>query len=54
MIIYKSAEELSKMRTSGRILPGVLDRVLAAVAPGRTAGGLDPVAGEADAGRAAT
>jgi methionyl aminopeptidase len=44
VIIYKSAEELSKMRTSGRILAGVISQVLEAVAPGRTTEDLDRLA----------
>ncbi len=44
MIIYKSADELEKMRRSGSILAGVIDEVLAAVAPGRTTEDLNAVA----------
>src|SRR4029450_8039777 len=44
MIIYKSTEELDKMRTSGRITAGTIERVLAAVRPGATTAQLDAVA----------
>jgi methionyl aminopeptidase len=44
MIIYKSPEEVDKMRKAGRIVAGTVDRVLAAVKPGVTTGELDAVA----------
>jgi methionyl aminopeptidase len=44
VIIRKSAEELSKMRTAGRIVAGTIEKVLAAVSPGRSTGDLDRVA----------
>lgn len=44
MIIYKSAEEIDKMRAAGRIVAGTIDRVLAAVAPGKSTADLDAVA----------
>ena len=44
MIIYKSPEEIDKMRKAGRIVAGTIDRVLAAVGPGVTTAGLDEVA----------
>jgi len=44
MIIYKSKDELEKMRTSGRITAGTIQRVLAAVRPGATTADLDAVA----------
>jgi methionyl aminopeptidase len=44
MIIYKSTEELDKMRKSGRITAGTIERVLAAVRPGATTAQLDAVA----------
>ena len=44
MIIYKSADEIDKMRTAGRIVAGTIDRVMAAVAPGRSTADLDAVA----------
>jgi methionyl aminopeptidase len=44
VIILKSAEELGKMRTAGRIVAGTIDRVLKAVAPGATTADLDHVA----------
>ena len=46
MIIYKSADELSRMRTSGRILAGVIGRVLESVAPGLSTDDLDRIAEE--------
>ena len=44
MIIYKSPEEIDKMRKAGRIVAGTIDRVLAAVGPGVTTARLDEVA----------
>jgi methionyl aminopeptidase len=44
MIIYKSSEEIAKMRTSGRITARTIERVLAAVRPGVTTADLDAVA----------
>jgi methionyl aminopeptidase len=44
MIIYKSRDELERMRTSGRITAGTIERVLAAVRPGATTADLDAVA----------
>lgn len=44
MIIYKSPDEIDKMRAAGRIVAGTMERVLAAVAPGRTTADLDAVA----------
>ena len=44
MIIYKSAEEIAKMRKAGRILAGTIDRVVAAVRPGIATADLDAVA----------
>jgi methionyl aminopeptidase len=44
MIIYKSPDELQRMRKAGRITAGTIDRVLAAVAPGKTTADLDAVA----------
>lgn len=44
MIIYKSAEEVAKMRRAGRIVAGTIERVLAAVAPGVSTARLDQVA----------
>jgi methionyl aminopeptidase len=44
MIIYKSPEEIDKMRKAGRIVAGTIDRVLAAVRPGVTTAQLDAVA----------
>jgi methionyl aminopeptidase len=44
MIIYKSADEIAKMRKAGRIVAGTIDRVLAAVRPGVTTAELDRVA----------
>jgi methionyl aminopeptidase len=46
MIIYKSPEEIEKMRRSGRITAGTIDRVLQAVRPGVTTARLDAVAEE--------
>jgi len=44
MIIYKSAEEIAKMRKAGRIVAGTIDRVVAAVRPGIATADLDAVA----------
>jgi methionyl aminopeptidase len=44
VIIYKSPEEIDKMRKAGRIVAGTIDRVLAAVGPGITTAQLDEVA----------
>lgn len=44
MIVRKSPEELDKMRRAGRITADTIDRVLAAVAPGKTTADLDVVA----------
>lgn len=44
MITYKTPEEIAKMRVSGRITAATIDRVLAAVAPGKTTADLDAVA----------
>ncbi|MBI3648435.1 MAG: type I methionyl aminopeptidase [Actinobacteria bacterium] len=44
MIIYKSPEEIAKMRAAGRIVAGTIERVVAAVVPGRTTADLDRVA----------
>ena len=44
MIIYKSPEEIEKMREAGRIVAGTIDAVLAAVRPGVTTAELDGVA----------
>ena len=44
MIIYKSREEIAKMRASGRITAATIERVLAAVRPGATTADLDAVA----------
>ncbi|HYZ13471.1 MAG TPA: type I methionyl aminopeptidase [Actinomycetota bacterium] len=44
MIIYKSPDEIDKMRKAGRIVAGTIDRVLAAVGPGVTTAKLDEVA----------
>jgi methionyl aminopeptidase len=44
MIIYKSTDEIAKMRESGRITAGTIDRVLAAVRPGASTADLDAVA----------
>ena len=44
MIIYKSADEVDRMRTAGRIVAGTIDRVVEAVRPGVTTAELDAVA----------
>jgi methionyl aminopeptidase len=44
MIIYKSTDEIGKMRKAGRIVAGTIDRVLAAVRPGVSTAELDRVA----------
>jgi methionyl aminopeptidase len=44
MIIYKSVEELERMRVAGRITAGTLERVVSAVRPGATTADLDAVA----------
>lgn len=46
MIIYKSPEEIGKMRRAGRIVAGTIERVLAAVTPKVTTAALDAVAEE--------
>ncbi len=44
MIVYKSPDEVDKMRRAGRIVAGTIDRVLAAVAPNVPTADLDAVA----------
>ena len=44
MIVYKSPEEVHKMRRAGRIVAGTIDRVVAAVRPQVTTAELDAVA----------
>jgi methionyl aminopeptidase len=44
VIIYKSPEEIDRMRKAGRIVAGTIDRVLGAVEPGVTTAHLDEVA----------
>jgi len=44
VIVYKSPPEVERMRRAGRIVAGTIDRVLAAVAPGKTTADLDRVA----------
>ncbi|MEX2420510.1 MAG: M24 family metallopeptidase, partial [Actinomycetota bacterium] len=44
MIVYKSRDEIDKMRRAGRIVAGTIDRVLAAVRPNVTTAELDVVA----------
>jgi methionyl aminopeptidase len=44
MIIYKSPEEIEKMRRAGRIVAGTIDRVLKAVKSGVTTAQLDRIA----------
>jgi methionyl aminopeptidase len=44
VIAYKSAQEIDKMRRAGRIVADTIDRVVAAVAPGRTTADLNAVA----------
>ena len=46
MIIYKSPEEIGKMRRAGRIVAGTIERVLAVVTPKVTTAALDAVAEE--------
>jgi methionyl aminopeptidase len=54
VIVRKNAEELAKMRRAGRILAGTIDRVLEAVAPGRTTLELDQIAEASIAEQGAT
>lgn len=54
MIVYKSPPEVDRMRRAGRIVAGTIDRVLAAVAPGRSTADLDRVAEEHIRDEAAT
>lgn len=54
MIIYKSPQEVDRMRTAGRIVAGTIDRVLAAVRPGISTADLDRVAEEEINRRSAT
>jgi len=44
VIVYKSPEDIAKMRRAGRIVAGTIDRVLAAVRVGVTTAELDSVA----------
>jgi methionyl aminopeptidase len=44
VIVYKSPEEVAKMRRAGRIVAGTIDRVLRAVRPNVTTAELDSVA----------
>ena len=44
MIILKSPQEVAKMRRAGRIVSSTIERVTAAVRPGRTTADLDAVA----------
>jgi methionyl aminopeptidase len=44
VIVYKSPEEVAKIRRAGRIVAGTIDRVLAAVRPRVTTADLDGVA----------
>ena len=44
MIVYKSPDEVGKMRLAGRIVAGTIERVLAAVRPQVTTAELDSVA----------
>jgi methionyl aminopeptidase len=44
VIIRKSAKELDKMRRAGRITAGTIEKVLAAIAPGKSTADLDAVA----------
>jgi methionyl aminopeptidase len=44
MIIFKSAEEIERMRKAGRVVAGTIDRVVAAVRPGLRTAELDAVA----------
>ena len=44
MIIYKSPDEVDRMRKAGRIVAGTIERVLRAVEPGVTTAELDRVA----------
>jgi methionyl aminopeptidase len=44
VIIYKSPEEIDRMRRAGRVVAGTIDRVVAAVRPGVTTAQLDGVA----------
>ena len=46
MIIYKSPEEIEKMRRAGRITAAAIERILTAVRPGITTGHLDGLAEE--------
>ena len=44
MIVYKSPDEIDKMRRAGRIVAGTIERVLAVVRPNVTTAELDEVA----------
>jgi methionyl aminopeptidase len=44
MIVYKSKDDIEKMRKAGRIVAGTIERVLEAVAPRKTTADLDSVA----------
>ncbi len=54
MIIYKSPQEVDKMRTAGRIVADTIDRVLGAVRAGISTADLDQVAEEEIHRQAAT
>ncbi|MEW6058975.1 MAG: type I methionyl aminopeptidase [Actinomycetota bacterium] len=54
MIVYKSAEEIDRMRTAGRIVAATIDRVVSNVRPGVTTALLDSVAEGCIVERAAT
>jgi methionyl aminopeptidase len=53
VIIYKSPDEIAKMREAGRIVAGAIERVVAGVAPGRTTADLDRIADDYIRGRSA-
>jgi methionyl aminopeptidase len=54
MIIYKSPDEVDKMRRAGRVVAGTIERVVAAVRPGITTAELDHVAEAYILGQGAT
>ena len=44
MIIFKSPDEIDRMRRAGRVVAATIDRLLEAVRPGLTTADLDEIA----------
>ena len=47
MIVYKSSQEIERMRRAGRVVAGTIERLVDAVQPGMTTADLDAMAEEA-------